>query len=46
MSHNGTHLYIATQLAKYRQDDLVREANDFRLARRVRRRGRRTSPES
>lgn len=42
MSNNGTNIYVAMQLAKYRQDDLVREARSSRLARRARRAGRRT----
>ena len=45
MSNNGTHLYVAMQLAKYRQDDLIREAENSRLARRARRKGRRNSPD-
>lgn len=42
MSNNGTHIFIAMQLAKYRRDDLLREARTSQLARRARRRGRRT----
>ena len=43
MSNGGTNIYIAMQLAKYRQDDLLREASSARLARRTRRAARRTS---
>jgi len=43
MSNNGTNIFIAMQLARYRQEDLVREAHNSRLARRARRRARRSS---
>jgi hypothetical protein len=42
MTSNGTHPFIAAQLARYRADDLVREANNARRAKQARRRGRRT----
>ena len=45
MSNSGTNVYIAMQLAKYRQNDLMREASAARLARRTRRKARRTSPD-
>ncbi|MBF4766468.1 hypothetical protein ISU10_01650 [Nocardioides agariphilus] len=46
MSNSGTNIYIAMQLAKYRQQDLVREAQSSRLARRARRGSRRSAPDS
>jgi hypothetical protein len=45
MSNMGTNIFVAMQLAKYRQEDLVREANTSRLARRARRSARRRSPD-
>ncbi len=45
MTNNGTNIYVAMQLAKYRQEDLVREARNARLSRLTRRRGRRTAPD-
>jgi hypothetical protein len=45
MSNSGTNIFIAMQLAKYRQNDLMREASQSRLARSARRAARRTSPD-
>ena len=42
MTTNGMHPLLAAQIARYRADDLVREANDARRAKLARRRGRRT----
>jgi hypothetical protein len=42
MTTNGTHPFIAAQIARYRADELVREATSSRRAKLVRRRGRRT----
>ena len=42
MTTNGTHPFLAAQIARYRADDLVREANNARRAKLARRRGRRT----
>jgi hypothetical protein len=44
MSTNGTHPFLAAQLARYRADDLIREATRRRRSRLVRRSGRRTPP--
>ena len=41
MTTNGTHPFLAAQIARYRADDLVREANNSRRAK-LARRGRRT----
>jgi hypothetical protein len=38
---NGTHPFLAAQLARYRADELVRDAQRARLARTARRRKRR-----
>jgi hypothetical protein len=45
MSNNGTNIFVTMQLAKYRQQDLLREATMSRLARRARRTKRPTSPD-
>jgi hypothetical protein len=37
MTTNGTHPFIAAQIARYRADDLVREAGNARRARFARR---------
>jgi hypothetical protein len=37
MTTNGTHPILAAQIARYRADDLIREARDSRLARRTKR---------
>jgi len=37
MTTNGTHPFIAAQIARYRADDLVREASNARRARFARR---------
>jgi hypothetical protein len=42
MTTNGTHPFLAAQIARYRADDLVREAAHARRAARFTRRGRRT----
>ena len=42
MTTNGIHPFLAAQIARYRADDLVREANNSRRAKLARRRGRRT----
>ena len=44
MTTNGTHPFLAAQIARYRADDLVRDAADARRARFTRRSrlGRRT----
>ena len=42
MTTNGTHPLLAAQIARYRADELIREARESRLARRTwrgRRRG-------
>jgi hypothetical protein len=36
MTTNGTHPFIAAQIARYRADDLIREATASRRARRAR----------
>jgi hypothetical protein len=41
MTTNGTHPFLAAQIARYRADDLVRDAVRARRARVVRRRRRR-----
>ena len=41
MTTNGTHPFLAAQIARYRADDLIREATKARRAR-LTRRGRRT----
>jgi hypothetical protein len=41
MSTNGTHPFLAAQLARYRADELVRDATEARRARKVRRLSRR-----
>jgi hypothetical protein len=38
MTTNGTHPYLAAQIARYRADELIREATDSRRARLARRR--------
>jgi hypothetical protein len=38
MTTNGTHPFLAAQLARYRADDLVREAHLARRSRLLRRR--------
>jgi len=40
MTTNGTHPFLAAQIARYRADDLVRQANASRRAK-LARRGRR-----
>jgi hypothetical protein len=40
MTTNGTHPFLAAQIARYRADDLAREAADARRARSFRRRRR------
>ncbi len=40
MTINGTHPFLAAQIARYRADDLAREAADVRRARSFRRRRR------
>ena len=42
MTTNGTHPFLAAQIARYRADELIREANNSRRAKLARRRGRRT----
>jgi len=42
MTTNGIHPFLAAQIARYRADDLVREANNSRRAKLARRRGRGT----
>ena len=42
MTTNGTHPFLAAQIARYRADELIREANNARRAKPARRRGRRT----
>ena len=42
MTTNGTHPFLAAQIARYRADELARAAGEARRARLVRRRGRRT----
>ena len=46
MTTNGIHPLLAAQIARYRADDLVREANDSRRAKLARRRGRRPTEPS
>ncbi len=38
MTTNGTHPFLAAQIARYRADDLLREASTFRTAKLARRR--------
>jgi hypothetical protein len=40
MTTNGTHPFLAAQIARYRADDLAREAANGRIARSFRRRRR------
>ena len=42
MTTNGTHPLLAAQIARYRADDLIREANNSRRAKLARRWRRRT----
>jgi hypothetical protein len=41
MTMNGTHPFLAAQIARYRADDLIRDATEARRARAVRRATRR-----
>ena len=42
MTTNGINPFLAAQIARFRADDLVREANNSRRAKLARRRGGRT----